>query len=75
MQTPENYARYPPAELLIDNGTDESLKRRFAILKLEWTDPPDNGSHYGVRFFEMLESGTHYRRVERIIDRWCRIYP
>ena len=60
METRENDSGYPPAQLLGDNGSDKSLKRRFAIWKLERAHPSDNGNHDGVRFFEKLEGGAHY---------------
>jgi hypothetical protein len=44
-QTPQNHRRYPAAELLVDNRSDESFKARFAMLDPVGAHALDDRAH------------------------------
>ncbi len=67
VQTAENYAGYPSAELLVDNGSDQRLKRGLPVLDGARTYSPDDGRYHGVRFFEMLKGREHMRTAGLIL--------
>ena len=59
-QPPQDHRRYLPAELLVDNGSDECFKARFAMLDLVGAHALDDRAHHRIGFLEVKNGFTHW---------------